>query len=295
VLANYSLRRPRTVYAVSDLFPTASPFLILLSDLPLALVTAQLAIDNYFALLGSTIMVREQVCQSILQVAAIVQNVFDSEHFQSPAVSEEAIIAAEQLLANVADPNFLKSMDGQAWLQKHFVPPIAEALSETLTKSTRRFVHGADVLPSPDEELARPSSPMVVSPPPGLVIPEKVSSLSASPPSKRSRQDPPSFANLLGPLLGGAPPVAGPSRSRDPVPSPTASRARSSIHSPAVSRSRSGGSHLPVLVDYGPDSPVSAAEGSEQQAKKRKRGSPSNQWYASVLFFSFFFVFNPLD
>lgn len=201
-------------------------------------------------------MSRQHVFSSVRQVAAIIQTVQNSEGFEHPDVTDAARNAAVEVLEKAGDPAFLRSIEGQAWLSRHFT--ITDAMpSIPVGSSTIPIIEGPDILDFVGEGARRSLSPMAVSPSPKLPS----SPIAQPPPAKRARPEAStsSFAFMLGPLLGGQP-EAGPSNVRLDV-----------APSPAISRSRSRGSLASAFPFAEEDIP------DDSSLRKRKRSSTGSK------------------
>ena len=212
-----------------------------------------MVLDHYYYQLAIAISARQQVQLAVRQVAAIVQTVFRSDGFAIPNLSTEALEAAERLLAQISDPLFLLSTEGQELLHRHFAAPVLDSLDNlvgesTMAQTAARHATGQD----------RPVSPMVITPPPGSIAQDSPSPPTL-PPFKRLRQ-----GRSLGSIMGSA---SGPSSFPTTFPS-----------SPAVSRTRSAGSQRSTALPL--EDTLDLAESSTtggQQLKKRKRTLPGGK------------------
>ena len=136
-----------------------------------------MVLDHYYYQLATTISARQQVQLAVRQVAAIIQTVFQSEGFATPGLSADALEAAEQLLAKVANPLFLLSAEGQELLHKHFAVPVMKSIDDLGGDSTM------ETAARYASAQGRPVSPMVITPPPGSVAQDSPSPPTLPPPA----------------------------------------------------------------------------------------------------------------
>jgi hypothetical protein len=234
-------------------FYFSSFYSLFVIDLPKALARASSAGNNYLAQHACAVLAYSEFMEALSVVSDILENVYRSKDYEAPDLSVRAEQATAKILTLATDADFLESSEGQHALLKEFAEPFMKVLIESFHKS---------------DSTERSPSPMAVSTGPDVGPSRKPSSPIALPPAKRSRQAGPSQGSAASRLTRGRPPVAGPSRSRAPVPSPI-----------EVSRSRLGGSQLgalpfPNVADF----PGVSAARDASQAKKRKRASTGGKW-----------------